>query len=98
MIRVEATITVTTVIMLAMLSFGLLLQNNAFNAQLSNRRQMILAVELDRLQLETSLEFAKSGHRHQKIDQHDIMIERQKITIKIGSRYHNRDLLAVTSS
>lgn len=31
MIRVEATITVTTVIMLAMLSFGLLLQNNAFN-------------------------------------------------------------------
>ncbi|MFH0349997.1 hypothetical protein ACG92U_09980 [Leuconostoc citreum] len=67
MIRVEATITVTTVIMLAMLSFGLLLQNNAFNAQLSNRRQMILAVELDRLQLEASLEFAKSGHRHQKL-------------------------------
>lgn len=92
----QASIVVSTLMLLGALGGVLVLQNSAFNAQLKARSHMIVLTKLDQIQLQASLAYHKSNQKSQDFGNVKTTVAANNITIKLGRDTYTRELLVKT--
>nr|WP_263431492.1 hypothetical protein [Leuconostoc gasicomitatum] len=89
----QASILVSSLILLGLLGGVMVLQNIAFNAQLKSRSQMIVLTKLDQIQLQASLAYHKSHHQNDKFGHVKTTVVKNNIVIELGNKTYTRELL-----
>ncbi|MGX7051743.1 hypothetical protein [Leuconostoc palmae] len=91
--RFKASIFVSTVLFLSMLGVGVVAQSYVLYTQLSSREKMIVAMQLDRIQIEASLYYHKHKKLEQQVNGNHVEIANNNMTIHLKSKSYRRSVL-----
>ena len=91
--RQSATILVSTIIIMGVLSSVFLLQNVAFNAQLRARSVLIELTVIDNIQLQASLKYSQQKAHNQTVGEANVIVTGDKLLINYNGTRYTRQLL-----